>query len=108
LRLPSVFAVKKPFMKKFIQSHPIEILFSILFVTVAVLLNLQFLNGANINQAIAGHDEYLTVREVYSIVNPLSVKHFILAIISGDILYYGRVMFYTDALLAYIPFKIWV
>ncbi len=94
-------------MKKFIQSHPIEILFSILFVTVAVLLNLQFLEGANINQAIAGHDEYLTVREVYSILNPLSWKHFILAIISGDILYYGRVMFYTDALIAYLPFKIW-
>jgi len=94
-------------MKKFIQSHPIEILFSILFLTLAAILNLQFLDGANINQSIAGHDEYLTVREVYSILNPLSWKHFILAIIGGDIMYYGRVMFYTDALFAYVPFKIW-
>ena len=94
-------------MKKFIQSHPIEILFSILFLSLAAFLNLQFLEGANINYSIAGHDEYLTVREVYSIINPLSWKHFILAIIGGDILYYGRVMFYTDALFAYVPFKIW-
>lgn len=94
-------------MKKFIQYHPIEILFGILFVTISVLLNLQFLEGANINQAIAGHDEYLTVREVYSILNPLSWKHFILAIIGGDILYYGRVMFYTDAFFAWLPYKIW-
>ena len=96
---------KKP-LKKFIQSHPIEILFSILFLALAAILNLQFLEGANINQTIAGHDEYLTVREVYSILNPLSLKHFILAIISGDIMYYGRVMFYTDALFAYLPFKL--
>jgi hypothetical protein len=94
-------------MKKFFLNHPIEILFSILFLTLAAVLNLQFLEGANINHSIAGHDEYLTVREVYSILNPLSWKHFVLAIIGGDVLYYGRVMFYTDALLAYIPFKIW-
>lgn len=94
-------------MKKFIQSHPIEILFSILFLTIAAILNLQFLEGANINRTITGHDEYLTVREVYSILNPLSWKHFILAIIGGDILYYGRVVFYTDAFFAYIPYKIW-
>jgi hypothetical protein len=94
-------------MKKFIQSQLVEIVFSILFLTISVLLNLQFLEGANINQAIAGHDEYLTIREVYSILNPLSWKHFILAIIGGDILYYGRVMFYTDAFFAWLPFKIW-
>ncbi len=94
-------------MKKFFLNHPIEILFSILFLTLAAVLNLQFLEGANINHFIAGHDEYLTVREVYSILNPLSWKHFVLAIIGGDILYYGRVMFYTDALFAYVPFKIW-
>jgi hypothetical protein len=94
-------------MKKFFLNHPIEILFSILFLTLAAVLNLQFLEGANINHSIAGHDEYLTVREVYSILNPLSWKHFVLAIIGGDILYYGRVMFYTDALFAYVPFKIW-
>lgn len=94
-------------MKKFIQTYPVEILFSSLFLGLAVFLNLQFLEGANINHIIAGHDEYLTVREVYSIINPLSWKHCMLAIISGDILYYGRVMFYTDALFAYIPYKIW-
>lgn len=94
-------------MKKFIQTHPIEIFFSILFLTIAAILNLQFLEGANINRAITGHDEYLTVREVYSILNPLSWKHFILAIIGGDILYYGRVVFYTDALFAWLPYKIW-
>jgi len=106
-------------MKKFIQSNPIEILFSILFLTLAAILNLQFLEGANINGFgayvakgtnggfVGGQDEYLTVKEVYSIVQPQSFKHFISAIISGDIMYYGRVMFYTDALIAYIPYKIW-
>jgi hypothetical protein len=94
-------------MKKFFQSHPIEILFSILFLTLAAILNLQFLEGANINQSITGHDEYLTVQEVYSILSPLSWKHFILAIIGGDILYYGRVVFYTDSLFSWLPYKIW-
>jgi hypothetical protein len=97
---------KKP-MKKFIQSHPIEILFSILFLTLAAILNLQFLEGANVNFTFSGHDEYLTVREVYSIIEPLSFKHFIMAIISGDVLYYGRIVFYIDAIFAYIPYKIW-
>jgi hypothetical protein len=94
-------------MKKFIQLYPIEILFSLVFITLAAILNLQFLEGSNLNTFITGHDEYLTVREVYSIINPLSFKHFIMAIISGDVMYYGRVMFYTDALFAYIPFKVW-
>ncbi len=94
-------------MKKLLQSYPIEILFSTIFLTIAAILNLQFLDGANINHTIAGHDEYLTVREVYSILNPLSWKHFFLAIIGGDILYYGRVVFYTDALFAWLPYKIW-
>jgi len=94
-------------MKKLIQSHPIEILFSTIYLTIAAILNLQFLEGANINRAITGHDEYLTIQEVYSILNPLSWKHFFLAIIGGDILYYGRVVFYTDALFAWLPYKIW-
>jgi len=94
-------------MKKFIQSHLIEILFSILFLTLASILNLQFLDGANVNFTFSGHDEYLTVREVYSILQPLSFKHFIMAIISGDVMYYGRIVFYIDALLAFIPYKIW-
>jgi hypothetical protein len=73
---------------------------------VAAILNLQFLNGSNINYTIAGHDEYLTVREVYTILHPSSFRHFGMAIISGDVLYYGRIMFYTDALLALIPYKL--
>jgi hypothetical protein len=94
-------------MKKFILNHPIEILFSTLFLTLAAILNLQFLEGSNVNFTFSGHDEYLTVREVYSILQPLSLKHFIMAIISGDVLYYGRIVFYVDALLAFIPYKIW-
>jgi hypothetical protein len=94
-------------MKKFFLNHPIEILFSILFLTLAAILNLQFLDGANVNFTFSGHDEYQTVREVYSILKPLSFKHFIMAIISGDVLYYGRIIFYIDALFAYIPYKIW-
>lgn len=94
-------------MKKFIQNHPIEVLFSILFLTLAAILNLQFLEGSNLNFTFSGHDEYLTVREVYSILQPLSLKHFIMAIISGDVLYYGRIVFYIDAFFAFIPYKIW-
>lgn len=65
------------------------------------------MEGANVNFTFSGHDEYLTVREVYSILHPLSFKHFIMAIISGDVLYYGRIVFYIDALFAFIPYKIW-
>ncbi|HEY1045215.1 MAG TPA: hypothetical protein VGF79_02175 [Bacteroidia bacterium] len=69
-------------------------------------LNLQFLEGSNINNVIAGHDEYIAVKEVYSIIHPLSFKHFFMAVISGNALYYGRIMFYIDALVAYIPFVV--
>jgi len=68
---------------------------------------MQFLEGSNIDTIIAGHDEYIAVKEVYSILHPLSFKHFFLAIIAGDVIYYGRLMFYVDALFAYIPFRIW-
>lgn len=72
----------------------------------AVYFNLQFLHGSNVNYGFSAHDEYLTAREVYSILQPLSFRHFLMAIISGDILYYGRFMFYTDALVAFLPFKL--
>lgn len=94
-------------MKQFIRQYPAECVFSILFSIVSVWLNLRFTEGANINRIITGHDEYLTVREVYSILEPLSFKHFILAVMGGDVLYYGRVVFYTDALFAWIPYRIW-
>lgn len=77
-----------------------------IFIMLAVYFNLQFLQGSNVNYGFSAHDEYLTVREVYSILHPLSAKHFFMAIISGDILYYGRFMFYTDALVAFLPFKL--
>lgn len=94
-------------MLKFIKLYILEILFSLVFLTLSGILNLQFLEGANVNFTFSGHDEYLTVREVFSILQPLSFKHFIMAIISGDVMYYGRIVFYIDALFAYLPYKIW-
>jgi len=90
-------------MIKYIK--PDKLFLMVVFIA-ACILNLQLLDNSNINFALAGHDEYLTIREVYSILNPLSLKHFFMAIISGDVLYYGRIMFYTDALFAWLPFKI--
>lgn len=84
-----------------------ETIYFIVFSILAVVLNLQFMDGSNINKVIAGHDEYIAVKEVYSLLQPESFKHFIMAFISGDILFYGRVMFYFDALVAYVPFLIW-
>jgi hypothetical protein len=81
------------------------LVFSI-YLSLSIYFNLQFLEGSNVNYGFSAHDEYLTVREVYSIVQPLSWKHFIMAIISGDKLYYGRLMFYSDALVAFIPYKV--
>ena len=94
-------------MKIDINKNSIEIAFSIVFTTLAVMLNIQFLDGSNINSVIAGHDEYIAVKEVYSILHPVSLKHFVMAVISGNALYYGRIMFYIDALFAFLPFKIW-
>lgn len=91
-------------MKKLLQLYPFDLAFSILFVVLATLLNLQFLIGSNINTTIAGHDEYIAVKEIYSILAPASAKHWLMAVISGNALYYGRVMFYFDALVAAIPF----
>lgn len=86
------------------KKHLPEIIYTILFLIIAVILNIQFLDGSNINTIIAGHDEYIAVKEVYSILKPVSSKHFIMAIISGNALYYGRIVFYFDALIAYVPF----
>lgn len=84
----------------------LDVLFLFAVAITAGLLNLQLLDNSNINFALAGHDEYLTVKEVYTILNPLSMKHFFMGIISGDVLYYGRIMFYTDAIIAFLPFKL--
>lgn len=91
-------------MKKLLQSYPFEFGFSVLFVVLASILNLQFLIGSNINTTIAGHDEYIAVKEIYSILAPASLKHWLMAVISGNALYYGRIMFYFDALVAAVPF----
>lgn len=94
-------------MKGFFNKCNIEVLFSAIFLIIAIKLNLQFLDGSNINTLIAGHDEYIAIKEVYSILHPVSWKHFIMAFMSGNALYYGRILFYLDALFAYLPFKIW-
>lgn len=90
----------------FIKKYIIEIIVFIIFIIYSIALNLQFLDGANINYTFSGHDEYLTVKEVYSILEPASFKHFALAIASGDIMIYGRVVFYIDAIIAYLPYKL--
>lgn len=90
-----------------IRKYYIELIYTIVFITLSVILNLQFIDGSNINHPIAGHDEYIAVKEVYSILEPASPKHFFMAVISGNALYYGRIMFYVDALFACIPYKIW-
>src|SRR4051812_12151024 len=90
-----------------IRKYGVELIFLVGFVIAASILNLQFLEGSNVNYTFSGHDEYLTVYEVNSILNPPSFKHFFMAVISGNVLYYGRMVFYLDALSAYLPYKIW-
>lgn len=93
-------------MLRIIKNNLPETLWFLFFVVYAAALNSQLLDASNIHVRVAGHDEYLTVRQVYSILEPASWKHFVMAVISGEKLYYGRVMFYVDALMAYIPYKI--
>lgn len=94
-------------MLKALRNNLPELIWFLLFMVFALTLNTQLLEASNVHKAIAGHDEYLTVRQVYSILHPGSFKHFIMAVIAGEKLYYGRIMFYTDALCAFIPYKIW-
>lgn len=94
-------------MIDFLKKYSLELVFTILFLCLSTVLNMQFTDGSNINTIIAGHDEYIAIKEVYSILQPASLKHLFMAIISGNALYYGRIMFYTDALVAYLPFVIW-
>lgn len=93
-------------MQSFISKYKSEILVFALYLVLAVLLNLQLLQGSNVHSLISGHDEYLTVRQVYNILEPASLKHFVMAVISGEKLYYGRVMFYTDAAVAWLPYQL--
>jgi hypothetical protein len=82
------------------------ILLLMLFIAYTTVINLQFIEGSNIHHQFQAHDEYLIVRDVYSILEPMSIKHFLLSIVSGNLLYYGRIMFYLDAAVAYLPYKI--
>jgi hypothetical protein len=99
--------VKAEQSSSFFSKYTVEILFAAIYLPIAAVLNLQFLEGSNINTVIAGHDEYIAVKEVYSILHPVSWKHFFLSLIAGDVIFYGRIMFYIDAIFAWIPFKIW-
>lgn len=76
------------------------------FLALSVLLNMQLTEASNIHTGVGGHDEYLTVRQVYSIVESPDWKHRFMAIIAGEKLYYGRVMFYTDAAIAWLPYQL--
>jgi hypothetical protein len=91
-------------MKTDLKKYLPELIFAIPFIALSVVLNSQFLDGSNINTIIAGHDEYIAVKEIYSILEPASLKHWFMAIISGNALYYGRILFYFDALIAAIPY----
>jgi hypothetical protein len=91
-------------MKTNFRKYLPELVFAIPFLLLSVVLNCQFLNGSNINTIIAGHDEYIAVKEIYSILEPASFKHWFMAVISGNALYYGRILFYFDALIAAIPY----
>jgi hypothetical protein len=84
-----------------------ELLWLLAFICLSFALNTQLKSASNIHANIGGHDEYLSVREVYSILNAPSARHFVAAVSLGDKLYYGRIMFYFDATVAYIPYKIW-
>jgi hypothetical protein len=99
--------VKPEQSSSFFSKYIVEILFVAISLPIAAVLNLQFIEGSNINTVIAGHDEYIAVKEVYSILHPVSWKHFFLSLIAGDVIFYGRIMFYVDAIFAWIPFKIW-
>ncbi|WP_317898633.1 hypothetical protein [Aurantibacillus circumpalustris] len=94
-------------INSFFKKYATESIAFIVLMCYSVMLNLQFLEGANVNYTFSGHDEYLTVREVFSILEPASFKHFFMGLVAGDIYFYGRMMFYTDALFAFLPYKIW-
>ncbi len=82
-------------------------LFALLALIIGAYVNTFFLDGSNLHKEFGGHDEYLTVREVYAILEPMSFTHFVMSVISGSMLYYGRIMYNLDALFAWIPYTIW-
>ena len=52
-------------------------------------------------------DNRIALVDVNGILHPGDVKHFDFYTISGSTLFYGRVMMWTDALVSFIPDKIW-
>lgn len=51
-------------------------------------------------------DELFSVGEVYNILNASSLKQQVMSLLAGQGYIYGRIVFISDALLAYIPYKI--
>ncbi|MBL0049506.1 MAG: hypothetical protein IPP32_15575 [Bacteroidetes bacterium] len=52
-------------------------------------------------------DERIALLDVNALLHPGDAKHFVFSVISGSTLFYGRVMMWTDALVSFIPDKIW-
>jgi hypothetical protein len=90
-----------------LKKYWLELTVIVAFLTYTGLINFTLTEGSNLHYGITAHDEYVAVNEVHNILHPLSLKHLFMALTTGDIQFYGRAMFYTDAMVSYIPEKIW-
>jgi hypothetical protein len=70
-------------------------------------VNFTLISGSNLNTGLSAHDEYVAVNEVYNILHPYSLKHLFMSLTTGSIQFYGREVFYLDAIVAWLPEKIW-
>jgi hypothetical protein len=90
-----------------LKKYWLELTVIVAFLTYTGFINFTLTEGSNLHYGITAHDEYVAVNEVYNILHPFSAKHLFMAVTTGSIQYYGRAMFYTDAIFAFLPEKIW-
>lgn len=80
----------------------------VLFFFITIYLNLFQTQGTfGFRDRFTQFDELIAIGNINTMLTPESAKHFVFYTISGNTVMYGRALFYVDALVSYIPYKIW-
>ena len=94
-------------IKQFLGRFWAELSIMLAYLVYTGVVNFTLISGSNLNTGLSAHDEYVAVNEVYNILHPYSLKHLFMSLTTGSIQFYGREVFYLDAIVAWLPEKIW-
>lgn len=77
------------------------------FLWMGYLNTFQTAGTTGYHDRFAQFDELIAIGNVNAMLTPESARHFVFHTISGSTVMYGRFVFYVDAAVSFIPYKIW-